>query len=60
MAFSRNVIVIPVRKRVGNNIVDEKPKLRVAAYCIVSTHSDEKASSYEVQIEHYTEFKKRI
>ncbi len=31
----------------------EKP-LRVAAYCRVSTDSDEQAGSYEAQIEHYT------
>jgi site-specific DNA recombinase len=37
----------------------QKPKLRVAAYCRVSTDSDEQASSYEVQIEHYTEFIKK-
>ncbi|MDR5586050.1 recombinase family protein [Clostridium aquiflavi] len=59
MAVSRNVMVIPARKRVGNNIADEKPKLRVAAYCRVSTDSDEQAGSYEVQIEHYTEFIKK-
>lgn len=59
MAVSRNVMVIPARKRAGNNIVDEKPKLRVAAYCRVSADSDEQTSSYEVQIEHYTEFIKR-
>lgn len=35
---------------------EEKPKLRVAAYCRVSTDSDEQASSYEVQVEHYTQF----
>ena len=52
-----NVMVIPARKQVGNNIKKaEKPKLRVAAYCRVSTDSDEQATSYEAQIEHYTEF----
>ena len=29
-------------------------KLRVAAYCRVSTNSDEQESSYEAQCEHYT------
>jgi len=33
---------------------EEQPKLRVAAYCRVSTDSDEQATSYEAQIEHYT------
>jgi hypothetical protein len=35
---------------------EEKPKLRVAAYCRVSTDSEEQASSYEAQIEHYTAY----
>ena len=48
-----NVMVIPARRQVGNNIKKaEKPKLRVAAYCRVSTDSDEQATSYEAQIEH--------
>ena len=52
-----NVMVIPARRQVGNNIKKaEKPKLRVAAYCRVSTDSDEQAASYEAQIEHYTEY----
>ena len=51
-----NITVIPAKRQVGNNITQkEKPKLRVAAYCRVSTDSDEQATSYEVQIEHYTE-----
>jgi DNA invertase Pin-like site-specific DNA recombinase len=54
---SKNVTVIPARMRVGNNIrTEEKPKLRVAAYCRVSTDSEEQATSYEVQIEHYTNY----
>ncbi len=60
MAVNKNVMIIPAIKRVGNNRKeDETPKLRVAAYCRVSTDSDEQASSYEVQIEHYTEFIKK-
>lgn len=34
----------------------EIPKLRVAAYCRVSTDSDEQATSYEAQVEHYTDY----
>ena len=46
-----NVMVIPAKRQVGNTArqQDAKPKLRVAAYCRVSTDSDE-------QVEHYTEF----
>lgn len=51
------VMIIPARRQVGNNIkASEKPKLRVAAYCRVSTDSDEQATSYEAQIAHYTEY----
>lgn len=50
-------MVIPARKQAGTRKTEEdKPKLRVAAYCRVSTDSDEQATSYEAQIEHYTDF----
>ena len=52
-----NVMVIPARRQVGNTVrQDTKPKLRVAAYCRVSTDSDEQATSYETQVAHYTEY----
>ena len=52
-----NVMIIPAKKQIGNTVdKTEKPKLRVAAYCRVSTDSDEQATSYEAQIEHYTEY----
>ena len=53
-----NVMVIPARRQVGNTVrqQDAKPKLRVAAYCRVSTDSDEQAGSYEVQVQHYTDY----
>ena len=52
-----NVMVIPAKRQVGNTArqQDAKPKLRVAAYCRVSTDSDEQATSYDAQVEHYTE-----
>lgn len=54
---TRNVTVIPARKRIGNSAkAEELPKLRVAAYCRVSTDSEEQATSYEAQIEHYTNY----
>lgn len=57
MAATKNITVIPARKRVGNTVNKEvKPKLRVAAYCRVSTDSDEQATSYDAQVEHYTNF----
>ena len=55
--MNENVTLIPARRRAGNRIIKEnKPKLRVAAYCRVSTDSDEQAGSYEVQVQHYTEY----
>ena len=52
-----NVMVIPAKRQVGNTArqQDAKPQLRVAAYCRVSTDSDEQATSYDAQVEHYTE-----
>lgn len=53
----KNVTVIPARKRVGNTVSTENiPKLRVAAYYRVSTDTDEQATSYDAQVEHYTDF----
>ena len=55
--MNKSVRIIPARIRVGNTVtMEDKPKLRVAAYCRVSTDSDEQATSYETQIEHYTNF----
>lgn len=54
-----NVTVIPPRKFRVTTTTEEKPKIRVAAYCRVSTDSEEQASSYEVQVEHYTEHIKK-
>lgn len=56
----KNITVIPARKRVGSTAAKEKiKKLRVAAYCRVSTENEEQNSSYEVQVAHYTEFIKK-
>ena len=54
----KTITVIPARKLVGSRkqVTEEKPKLRVAAYCRVSTDRDEQETSYEAQVEHYTEF----
>ncbi len=54
MEVHKNISVIPARKHNRNNKDEEKQKLRVAAYCRVSTDSDEQATSYEAQIDHYT------
>ncbi len=46
------VTFIPARNRMVVGTVT--PKLKVAAYCRVSTDSEEQATSYEAQVEHYT------
>jgi len=52
-----NVTFIPAKHKIGNNVSKDKvPKLRVAAYCRVSTDSDEQETSYDVQVSHYTEY----
>ena len=56
MATNRTVTVLPARKHIRKDSDEEKPKLRVAAYCRVSTDSDEQATSYDAQIEHYTAY----
>ena len=37
----------------------DKEGIRKKAYCRVSTDSDEQATSYEAQVEHYTDFIKK-
>ena len=55
-----NVTFIPAKKQNGNSVTNEdRPKLRMAAYCRVSTESDEQATSYEAQIAHYTDYIQR-
>lgn len=57
MTSGRNVSVIPARARHNRAAgAGARPKLRVAAYCRVSTENEEQASSYEVQIAHYTAY----
>ena len=56
MALARSVTVIPARRRTRNVDAEKKKKLKVAAYCRVSTDSEEQATSYEVQVEHYTTY----
>ena len=51
------VTMIPAKTKVGARAKSaEAPKLRVAAYCRVSTDTDEQATSYDAQIEHYTDY----
>lgn len=45
--------MIPAKKDFASKT---KPKLRVAAYCRVSTDTEAQAGSYELQIQYYTEY----
>ncbi|OTA88936.1 DNA recombinase [Limosilactobacillus reuteri] len=54
------VRIIPAYQPKGNSVHHQRSpqpfeKLRVAAYCRVSTDYDEQASSYETQVAHYKE-----
>ena len=50
------ITTIPPKKQIGNLAKKrEVQKIRVAAYCRVSTDNEEQASSYQTQIEHYDE-----
>ena len=56
-ALAQNVTVIPARRRVGSQrTAAQVQKTRVAAYCRVSTDSEEQETSYEAQVSHYTEY----
>ena len=43
---------------VKNETAAQVQKIRVAAYCRVSTDSEEQETSYEAQVSHYTEYTK--
>ena len=49
------VVIIPPQKR--RELAEEPPKLRVAAYCRVSTQEEKQVGSFDMQIHH---FAKRI
>ena len=56
-ALAQNVTVIPARRRIGSQrTAAHVQKIRVAAYCRVSTDSEEQETSYEAQVSHYTEY----
>lgn len=48
------VIILPATKT-SEDIVKKKGKLKVAAYCRVSTDQEEQLTSYETQIAYYTD-----
>ena len=57
IATADNVTFIPAKKVIGVRTEPEaKPRLRVAAYCRVSTDRDEQESSFDAQVDHYTKY----
>lgn len=53
------VRIIPAQIKQGNRnrqVEEAETKLKVAAYCRVSTLYEDQASSYETQVAHYKEF----
>ena len=46
--------MIPAKAQYDRTIKLSEKKLRVAAYCRVSTELEEQESSYEAQVEYYT------
>ena len=58
MGTSNNITVIPPTRFIGTKEATEDniQKMRVAAYCRVSTEFEEQESSYETQVSHYTSY----
>lgn len=53
-AVKKKVSMIPAKPQYDRSIKLSEKKLRVAAYCRVSTELEEQESSYEAQVEYYT------
>lgn len=52
-----NITYIPARRRIKTDSEDSnRGKLRVAAYCRVSTEMEEQAGSFTTQVTHYTNY----
>lgn len=53
---ARRVSVIPERQGLSTGRTEEHPRLRVAAYCRVSTEQEQQQNSYEAQVTYYTQY----
>ena len=51
----KNIAVIPAKQEYDRSIRPQLLRKRVAAYCRVSTLEEQQATSYEAQVEYYTE-----
>ena len=55
--MAKNVTVIPAKQvQAKHSKAPEEKKIRVAAYCRVSTDADEQLNSFENQVEYYTRY----
>ena len=55
----KKVIVIPAQKNHNSEKGQEKNKRRVAAYARVSTNKESQQTSYEAQVQYYTDYIKK-
>ena len=53
---AKRVIVIPARENCNSKNGQEKKKRRVAAYARVSTNKESQHTSYEAQVQYYTDY----
>ena len=57
MATAKNVTVIPATRNLHTSVpITSKAKRKVAGYARVSTDSDEQFTSYEAQVDYYTNY----
>ena len=54
--MAKNITVIPAKKTIQVETQKQVQKIRMAAYCRVSTDQDEQLSSYENQVRYYREY----
>lgn len=54
--MAREIVHIPAKKEMRNRAASPSHKIRVAAYCRVSTEQDEQLNSFENQVTYYTEY----
>ena len=54
--MGKSITVIPAKKVQTNVLHQVRKKIKVAAYCRVSTDQEEQLSSYENQVNYYREF----
>lgn len=54
-AVKKKISMIPAKAQYDRDVKLTEKKLRVAAYCRVSTELEQQESSYEAQVEYYME-----